>query len=116
MVNSQAVLFPAVALVNSAGVGMGLLISQWSPGQAAQSGSGQADITSSAVLNGNIDDCIWISTTHQSAVLSVLTERTRYLVSGWKLTVYPDVSLQVCETWKHLRPTWCKQKRGHRVH
>lgn len=95
MMHSHAVLLPAVALVNSAGVGVRLLISQRGPGEAAQCGSDQADIASPTILGGHVDDGIGVGAAHQPAVLPILTVGPRDLVGGRKLTVHPDISLQV---------------------
>lgn len=93
--HSHAVLLPAVALVNPAGVGLRCLIGQWGPGEAAQSGTDQADVTSPAVLSGHVDDSVGVGAAHQPAVLTVLTVGAWNLVGGWKLTVHPHISLQV---------------------
>lgn len=93
--HSHAVLLPAGALVNPAGVGVRLLISQRGPGEAAQSGIDQADVAPPAVLSGHIDDGVGVGAAHQPAVLPILTVRSWDLVGGWELTVHPDVSLQV---------------------
>lgn len=93
--DGHAVLLPAAALVNPAGVGERLLISQRGPGEAAQIRTDQADIAFPAVLCGHIDDGVGVGAAHQAAVLPVLTVGAGDLVGGWKLTVHPDVSLQV---------------------
>lgn len=93
--HGHAVLFPAVALVNPACVGVRLLISQWGPCETAKVGRDQADIAPPAVLNGHIDDSVGVGAAHQSAVLPILTVRPRDLVGRRELTVHPDVSLQI---------------------
>lgn len=93
--HGHAVLFPGVALVNPAGVGEGLLIRQRGPGEAAQLGIDQADVAPPAVLCGHVDDGVGVGAAHQPAVLPVLAVGAGHLVSGGKLTVHPDVSLQV---------------------
>lgn len=108
--HSHAVLLPVVTLVNSAGVGVRLLISQWSPDEAAQICTDQANIASSAVVMGHISDSVRVGAAHQPAVLPILTVRSRDLIGGRELTVHPNISLQVSETWKHLRPTRREQK------
>lgn len=95
VMDSHAVLLPAVALVNPAGVGERPLISQRGPGEAAQIGSDQADVAPPAVLCGHIDDGVGVGAAHQPAILTILTVGAGDLVGGWKLTVHPDVSLQV---------------------
>lgn len=114
--DSHAVLLPAVALVDPAGVGERLLISQRGPGKATYIIVDQADIAPPAVIYGHVDDGVGVGGAHQAAVLPVLTVGAGHLIGGWKLTVHPDISLQVSETWKHLRPTWSEQKRSHCVH
>lgn len=111
--DGHAVLLPGVALVNPAGVGERPLIGQRRPGEAAQIGTDQADVAPPAVLRRHVDDSIGVSAAHQPAVLTVLTVGARDLVGGRKLTVHPDVSFQVGEARKHLRPTWGEQKRSH---
>lgn len=111
--DGHAVLLPAVALVDPAGVGEGPLISQRGTGEAAQGGRDQADVAPPAVLRGHVDDGIGVGAAHQPAVLPVLTVGPGDLVGGWKLTVHPDVPLQVGETRKHLRPAWSEQEVCH---
>lgn len=93
--HGHAVLLPAFALVNPAGVGERPLISHWGPGEAAQRGIDQANVAPPAVVCGHIDDGIGVGAAHQPAVLPILTVGAGHLVGGWKLTVHPDVSLQV---------------------
>lgn len=62
--HGHAVLLPAVPLVNPAGVGEGPLVGQRCPGEAAQVGFEQADVGPPAVLHGNVDDGVGISTAH----------------------------------------------------
>lgn len=93
--DSHAVLFPRAALVNPAGVGKRFLVSQRGPGEAAQIRSDQADVTPPAVLCGHIGDSVWEGAAHQPTVLPILTVGAGDLVGGWKLTVHPDISLQV---------------------
>lgn len=114
--DSHAVLLPGVALVNPAGVGERSLISQGGPGEAAQVWTDQADVAPPSILHGHIDYCVGEGAANQPAVLSILAVGPGDLISFWKLTVHPDISLQVRETWKHLRPTWSKQKCRHWVH
>lgn len=114
--NGHAVLLPFVALIDPAGVGVRLLVGQRGPGEAAQSGADQADVAPPAVLRGNVDDGVGVGAAHQPAVLPILTVGSGDLVGGRELAVHPDVSLQVGETRKHLRPSWSEQKRGHGVH
>lgn len=109
--NGHAVLPPAVALINPAGVSVRLLISHRRPGEAAQVGTDQADVAPPAVVHIHIDDGVGVGAAHQPAVLPVLTVGPGDLVLRRELTVHPDVSLQVSYTWKHLRPTWMEQKR-----
>jgi len=92
----HAVLLPAAALVDPAGVGERLLISQRGPGETAQIRSDQADVAPPAVLCGHVDDGVGEGAAHQAAVLPILTVGAGGLVGQWKLTVHPDVSLQVC--------------------
>lgn len=94
--NGHAVLLPAATLVNPAGVSGGSLISQWDPGEAAQVGSDQANITPPAVLYGYIGDGIGIGAAHQPAILPILAISAGNLVGDWKLAVHPDISFQVC--------------------
>lgn len=108
--NGHAVLLPAASLINPAGVGVRLLISHRGPGEAAQVGRDQAHIAPPAVFCGHIDDGVGDGAAHQPAVLAVLTVGTGDLVGGWELTVHPDVSLQVSQTWKHLGTTWSEEK------
>lgn len=96
LMNGHAVLLPVATLVNPAGVGEGPLISKCGPGEAAQVGSDQANITPPAVLCGYIGDGIGIGAAHQPAVLPILAIRAVNLVGDWKLAVHPDISLQVC--------------------
>lgn len=96
VMDRHAVLLPAAALVNPAGVGEGLLISQRGPGEAAQIRSDQADVAPPPVLCGHIDHGVGVGAAHQAAVLTILAVGARDLVGGWKLTVHPDVMLQVC--------------------
>lgn len=93
--NGHAVLLPVVTLVNPAGVGVRLLISQWSPGEAAQIGSDQANIAPSAVVMGHINDGVRVGAAHQPAVLPILTVGAWDLISGRELTVHPNISLQI---------------------
>ena len=93
--HGHAVLLPFGALVNPAGVCIRLLFSHWGPGEAADSGSDQADVAPPAILSGHIDVDIGVGATNQPAVLSILTVGAWDLVSGWELTIHPDVSLQV---------------------
>lgn len=114
--NSHAVFLPAVALINPTGVGVRPLIGHGRPGEAAQIGKDQADVASPAVLRGHINDFVGDGAADQTAVLAVLTVGAGDLVGGRKLTVHPDVSLQVSQTGKHLRSTGSEQVRSHRVH
>lgn len=116
VMDGHAVLLPAVPLVHPAGVSERLLVGQWCPGEAAQRGRDQADVAPPAVLDGHIGDSIGVGAAHQTAVLPVLAVGAGQLVGGWKLTVHPDVSLQVSQAGEHLRPAWSEQKLGHRVH
>lgn len=109
VMNRHAVLLPAVALINPAGVGVGLLVGHRGPGEAAQIGRDQADVAPSAVVRGHVGDHVGVGAAHQPAVLTVLTVRARDLVGGQELTVHPDISLQISETGKHLGPLWCKE-------
>ena len=93
--NSHAVLLPAAALINPAGVGVRLLIGQRGPGEAAQIGKDEADVAPPAVLCGHIGDGVGEGAANQSAVLPILTVGTGDLVGGRELTVHPDISLQV---------------------
>lgn len=93
--DGHAVLLPAVALINPAGVGERPLISQRCPGEATQGGSDQADVAPPAVLCGHVDDGVGVGAAHQPAVLPILAVRPGDLISGWKLTIHPYVSLQV---------------------
>lgn len=95
MVHGHAVLLPAAALVNPTRVGERLLIGHWGPCEAAQRRSHQADVASPAVLCGHVVDNIGVGAAYQPAVLPILTVGPGHLVGGWKLTVHPDVSLQV---------------------
>lgn len=114
--DGHAVLLPAVALVDPAGVGERPLVGQRRPGEAAQRRADQADVAPTAVLCGHVDDGVGVGAAHQPAVLPVLAVRAGDLVGGRELAVHPDVSLQVRQTRKHLRPARSEQKRGHRVH
>lgn len=116
MMDGHAVLLKVVALVNPAGVGEGPLIGKRGPGEATQVWSHQADVAPPAVVYGHVSDGAGQSAAHQAAVLAILAVGTRTRVGGRKLTVHPDVSLQVRQTWKHLRPPWREQKGGHGVH
>lgn len=102
--DGHAVLLPAVALVDPAGVGERPLVGQRGPGEAAQSGTDQTDVAPPAVVHRDVDHGVGVGAAHQPAVLPVLTVRAGDLVGGWKLTVHPDVSLKVGETREHLRP------------
>lgn len=93
--NGHAVLLPVVALINPAGVGVRLLISQRGPCEAAQIGKDQADVAPPAVVHGHVVDVVGVGAAHQPAVLPILTVGPRDLVGGRELTVHPDVSLQV---------------------
>lgn len=93
--DSHAVLLPGVALVNPAGVSERPLISQGGPGEAAQVWTDQADVAPPSILHGHIHDCVWVSAANQPAVLSILTVGPGDLICFWKLTVHPDISLQV---------------------
>ena len=93
--DGHAVLLPAVALVNPAGVGERLLVGQRGPGEAAQIRHDQADVAPPAVLRGHVDDGVGEGAAHQAAVLTIFTVRAGDLVGGRELTVHPDVSLQV---------------------
>lgn len=95
MVDSHAVLLPAVALVHPAGVGERPLVCQRGPGETAQRGADQADVAPATVLCGHVDHGVGEGAAHQPAVLSVLTVRAGNFIGGWKLAVHPDVSLQV---------------------
>lgn len=95
VMNRHAVLFPAAALINPAGVGVRLLISHRGPGEAAQIGRHQADVAPPAVLCRHIDDGVGVGAAHEPAVLPILTVGAGDLIRGRKLTVHPDVSLQV---------------------
>lgn len=64
MMDGHAVFLPAAALVNPAGVGEWPLISQRGPGEAAQSGSDQADVAPPAVFCGHIDDGVGVGAAH----------------------------------------------------
>lgn len=110
VVDGHAVLFKVVALVNPAGVGEGLLFGHRGPGEAAQVGSHQADVAPPAVVPGHVRGGVGVGAAHQAAVLPVLAVRARNGVGGGELTVHPDVSFQVCQTWEHLRPPWREQK------
>lgn len=112
VMHGHAVLLPAGALVNPAGVCKRSLISQWGPGKATQSRGHQADVAPPAVLGGHVDDSVGVGAAHQSAVLPILTVGGSDVVRGQELTVNPDVSLQVSQTWKHLRPARSEQKCG----
>lgn len=116
MMHGHAVLLPAVALIDPAGVGVRLLVGQRCPGEAAQIGGDQADVAPPAVLRGHVDDSVGVGAAHEPAVLPILTVGSGDLVGGRELAVHPDVSLQVGQTGKHLRPSWSEQKRGHGVH
>lgn len=111
--DGHAVLLKGVALVNPAGIGEGPLVSKRGPGEAAQVWRHQADIAPPAVVYGHISDAAGESAAHQAAVLPILAVGALTRVGGWKLTVHPDISLQVRQTWKHLRPPWREQKSGH---
>lgn len=113
VMDGHAVLLKVTALVNPAGVGEGPLIGKRGPGEAAQIWSHQADVAPPAVLCGHVSDSVGVGAAHQTAVLPILAVGAGARVGGWKLTVHPDVSLQVCQTWKHLRPPWREQKSGH---
>lgn len=93
--HGHAVLLPVVALVNPAGVGVRLLISQRGPGEAAQIGANQANIAPSAVVMGHVGDGVRVGAAHQPAVLSILTVGAWDLIGGRELTVHSDISLQV---------------------
>ncbi len=94
--DGHAVFLPAAALVNPAGVGERPLISQRGPGEPAQSGRDQRDVAPPAVLCGHVEDGVGVGAAHQTAVLPILAVGAGDLVSGWKLAIHPDVSLQVC--------------------
>lgn len=113
VMDGHAVLLEVVALVNPAGVRVGPLIGKRGPGEAAQVWSHQADVAPPAVLCGHISDGVGVGAAHQTAVLPVLAVGAGDQVGGRKLTVHPDVSLQVCQTRKHLRPAWREQKSVH---
>lgn len=108
----HAVLLPRAALVHPAGVRVGLLIGHRRPGKATQSRGDQADVAPPAVVHRHEGDSVGVGAAHQPAVLTVLTVRALDLVSGWELTVHPDVSLQVGETREHLGSAWREQGRG----
>lgn len=110
--DGHAVLFKVFALVDPAGVGEGPFIGKWGPGEAAEIWSHQADVAPPTVLCGHISDGVGVGAAHQTAVLPIFAVGAGARVGGWKLTVHPDVALQVCQTWKHLRPPWREQKGG----
>lgn len=114
--NSHAVLLPSAPLINPAGVGVRLLIGHRRPGEAAQIRVDQAYVAPSTVVYGHVDDLVGEGGPHQPAVLPILAVGAGDLVGLRELTVHPDISLQVGETWKHLGPTWSKQECSHRVH
>lgn len=116
VMDGHAVLLPAAALVNPAGVGERLLVVHRGPGEAAQIGIDQADVAPPAVLRGHVDDGVGEGAAHQAAVLPVLAVGAGDLVGLRELAVHPDVSLQVSQTRKHLRPARREQKRKHRAH
>lgn len=93
--NGHAVLLPAVALINPAGIGVRLLISHRGPGETAQIGVGQADVAPSTVFHGHINDLVGVGGAHYPAVLTKLTVGAGDLIGLWELTVHPDISLQV---------------------
>lgn len=104
VMDGHAVLLKVVALVHPAGVGVRPLISKWGPGEAAQVWSHQTDVGPPAVVYGHVSDGDGVRGAHQAAVLTILAVGAGTRVGGRKLTVHPDVSLQVRQTWKHLRP------------
>lgn len=116
VMDGHAVFLKVVALVNPAGVGEGLLIGKRGPGEAAQVWSHQADVAPPAVLCGHVSDGVGKGAAHQTAVLPILAVGAAARVGGRKLTVHPDVSLQVRQTWKHLRPPWREEKSGQPTH
>lgn len=116
VMNSHAVLLPAVALVNPAGVGVGLLVGQRGPGQAAQIGGHQADVAPPPVLCGHVDDGVGVGGAHQPAVLAILAVGPGNHVAGQELAIDPDVSLQVRQTRKHLGPARREQICVHGAH
>lgn len=95
VMDGQAVLLPQAALVNPAGVSERPLISHRGPGEPAQISSDKAHVAPPAVLCGHIDDAVGVGGAHHAVVLPVFTVRAGDLVGEWKLTVHPDVSLQV---------------------
>lgn len=95
VMHGHAVLLPVVALINSAGVGVRFLIRHRSPGEAAQTGTDQADVAPPAILGGHVDDGVGVGAAHQPAVLPILTVRPGDFVGGGELAVHPDVSFQV---------------------
>lgn len=109
VMDGHAVLLKVVPLVHPAGVGVRPLIGKWGPGEAAQVWSHQADVAPPAVVYGHVSDGDGVSAAHQPAVLTVLAVWAGTRVGGRKLTVHPDVSLQVRQTWEHLRPPWREQ-------
>lgn len=107
--DGHAVLLEVVALVNPAGVGVRPLIGKRGPGEAAQVWSHQADVAPPAIIYGHVSDGGGVSAAHQAAVLTILAVGAGTRVGDRKLTVHPNVSLQVRQTWKHLRPPWREQ-------
>lgn len=114
--DSHAVLLPRATLINPAGIGVRLLVRHGGPGEAAQVGRDQADVAPPAVLYQHVGDGVGGGAAHQPAVLPVFAVGAGHLVGGRELTVHPDVSLQVRETWKHLGPPWSEEICSHGVH
>lgn len=109
VMNSHAVLLPAVALVDSAGVGVGLLVSHGGPGQTAQVWGHQADVAPPAVLCGHVDDGVGVGGANQTAVLAIFTVGARNQIRGQELAVHPDITFKIRQTCKHLGPLWREQ-------
>jgi len=112
----HAVLLPGDALVHAAGEGVGLVVVQRGPGEAAQGGVDQADVGPPAVVHGHQVDHVGVGAAHQAAVPSILAVGPRELVGRRELAVHAQVLLQVGDARVHLGPAGREQEGRGRAH